>query len=154
MGLKAAESENENNFPKAKKRKQHKVEIKESNEKVKSLKETTTNESARKDRNKVMQMPRSSTSNSEPVPDEIQKKVAQKWNRGTVLIIGDSMLTGIYEGRLQIRNSVKLRPFSGAPKEDMRSYVIPLLNKEPSVIIRHVGTNDSTENGIDSGAIV
>ena len=73
---------------------------------------------------------------------------------GTVLINGDSMLTGIDEGRLQIRNSVKLRPFSGASTEDMRSYLKPLLNKDPSVVILHVGTNDSTENGIDSDTIV
>ena len=64
------------------------------------------------------------------------------------------MLTGIDEGRLQIRNNVKLRPFSGASTEDMRSYLKPLLNKDPSVVILHVGTNDFTENGIDSDTIV
>ena len=82
MGLKAAEYQNENKFPEAKKRKQHKVEIKESSEKVRSLKETTTNESNRRDPNKVMQRTRSNTSNSESVPNEIQKKVTQKWKGG------------------------------------------------------------------------
>ena len=81
MGLKAAEYQNENKFPKAKKRKQHKVEIKESSEKVRSLKEATNNESNRRDPNKVMQRTRSNTSNSESIPDEIQKKVTQKWKR-------------------------------------------------------------------------
>ena len=58
------------------------------------------------------------------------------------------MLTGIDEGRLQIRNSVKLRPFSGASTENIRSYLKPLLNKESSFIILRIGTNDSIENGI------
>ena len=102
MGLNAAEYQNENKFPEAKKRKQHKVQIKESSEKVRSLKEATNNESNRRDPNKVMQRTRSNTSNSESIPDEIQKKVTQKWKRGTVLITGDSMLTEIDEGRLQM----------------------------------------------------
>ena len=75
-------SNGENKFPKAKESKQHKVEIKESSEKVKSLKETTTNESHRKGPNKSMQRARSSTSNSESVPNEIQKNVTQKWKMG------------------------------------------------------------------------
>ena len=70
-----------------------------------------------------MQRTRSNTSTSESVPNEIQKEVTQKWKRGTVLITGDSMLTGIDEGRLQIRNSVKLRPFTGASTEETRSYL-------------------------------
>ena len=110
--------------------------------------------SEKKDRNKVLQSAGSVASNSEPVPEEIQKKVTQKWKQGTVLITGDSMLTGIDEGRLQARHNVKLRPFSGASTEDMTSYLKPLMNKEPSVVILHVGTNDATENGIDSDAIV
>ena len=48
MGLKAAEYQNEKQISQSRKRKQQKVEIKENNEKVKSLKETTTNESGRK----------------------------------------------------------------------------------------------------------
>ena len=73
---------------------------------------------------------------------------------GTVLITNDSMLTGIDEGRLHTRNSVTLRPFSRAStEEDMSTYLTSLLNTEASVIILHVGTNDSTENGIDSDAI-
>ena len=102
MWLKAAEYQNENKFQEANKRKQHKVEIKESIEKVRSLKEATTDESDRRDPNKVLQKSRSNTSNSESVPDEIQKKVTQMWKRGTVLITGYSMLAGIDEGRLQI----------------------------------------------------
>ena len=117
---------------------------------MRSLKETTTNESNRRDPNKVMQRTRSNTSNSESVPNEIQKKVTQKWKRGAVLITCDSISTGIDEGRLQILNSVKLRSFSGASTEDMRSCLKPLLNQNPFVLILHDGTNDSTENRIDS----
>ena len=73
---------------------------------------------------------------------------------GTVLITGDSMLIGIDEERLQTRNDAKLRPFSGASTEDIASYLKSLMNKEPSVVIFHVGINDTTEHGIDLDAIV
>ena len=72
---------------------------------------------------------------------------------GTVLITNDSMLTGIDEGRLHARNSVTLRPFSRASTEHMSTYLTSLLSTEASVIILYVGTNYSTENGIDSDAI-
>ena len=70
-----------------------------------------------------------------------------------MLIAGDSMLTGIEEGKLQTRYNVKVRPFSGATTEDMRSYLQPLLKKESTTVFLHVGTNDATESGIDSDTL-
>ena len=64
------------------------------------------------------------------------------------------MLTGVDEGRLQTRDNLKIRPFSGASTEDMKSYLETLMNKEPSVVILYDGPNDAPENGIDSYAIV
>ena len=66
-----------------------------------SLKEIATNESDRTDLNRVMQGTRSNASNSESVPEDIKKKVTQKWKRGTVPITGYSVLTGIDEKKLQ-----------------------------------------------------
>ena len=71
-----------------------------------------------------------------------------------MLITGDSMLNGIEESRLQMKFDVKLRAFSGANTEDMHSYLKPLLKKEPTTVILHIGTNDATENGIDSDKLV
>ena len=39
--------------------------------------------------------------------------------------------------------NVKVRAFNGANIEDMYSYVKPLLKKEPSYVLLHVGTNDA-----------
>ena len=71
-----------------------------------------------------------------------------------MLITGDSMLNGIEEAKLQTRHNVKVRPFSGATTEDMRSYLLPLLKKEPTTVILHIGTNDATENGMDSDILI
>ena len=110
-----------------------------------------TNESDRRtDLNRVMQRTRSNASNSESVLEDIQKRVTQMLKRGTVLITGYSVLTGIDEEKLQTRNSVQLRPFSGVSTEDIQNLS---LNTELSVIMLHVETNDSTESGIDSDAI-
>ena len=38
---------------------------------------------------------------------------------------------------------VKVRNFSGATVADMEHYLIPIIQKKPSNIILHVGTNDA-----------
>ena len=85
MRLKAVEYQTEKKFPKANKGKQHKVHIKESSKKVKSLKETSTND--RKDLNRVMKKARPITSNSESAQDETQKKVIQRWKTGGLCLL-------------------------------------------------------------------
>ena len=65
------------------------------------------------------------------------------WNRGTTLIIGDSLLYGIDEAR--VSNS-KVRIFPGALIEDMFHFVYPYLRKKPSNIIIHAGTNNSVSD--------
>ena len=37
-----------------------------------------------------------------------------------------------------------MKSFSGAMVHDMYNYITPLLEKEPSIIILHIGTNDAT----------
>ena len=67
-----------------------------------------------------------------------------KWPRGTTLITGDSILNNIQEDRISKNRRVKVRAFPGATIEDMYDYLTPLLKKEPSNIILHVGSNNST----------
>ena len=91
---------------------------------------------------------------ADKLSEKAKKTSNHTWKKGTVLITGDSMLNGIEESKLQMKCDVKLRAFSGATTEDMHSYLKPLLKKEPSTVILHIGTNDATENGIDSDQLV
>ena len=66
------------------------------------------------------------------------------WKRGTVLIMGDSMLYGVDEKKLSKKSTVKVRCFSGSTIKDLHQfYIKPLLAKKPSKVILHVGTNDA-----------
>ena len=42
--------------------------------------------------------------------------------------------------------SVKIRSFPGASTEDMKDFIKPLLNREPSHIVLHVGTNNLADH--------
>ena len=61
----------------------------------------------------------------------------------TLLIASDSIMSNIDEKRLSKSVNVKVRAFAGSTINDMYSYLEPLLRKEPSHILLHVGTNDS-----------
>ena len=63
------------------------------------------------------------------------------WNKGTVLIMGDSTLNGIQETLMGPR--FKVRAFPGAIVRDLYHHAIPLLEKKPSYIIIMAGTNDA-----------
>ena len=72
-----------------------------------------------------------------PLPKEAQ------WREGTTLIIGDSMIGGIEEGRLW---NTKVRVKPGSTVEDMFFHITPYLRKHPSNIICHVGTNNARDD--------
>ena len=66
------------------------------------------------------------------------------WRKGTVLIMGDSMLHGIDERRMSKNGLVKIRCFPGSTVADLKNfYMHHLLSKKPSHVILHVGTNDA-----------
>ena len=66
----------------------------------------------------------------------------KEWPKGTVLIIGDSIIGGILEDKLS-RYKVKVRSNPGACIDDIYDYIAPLLRKKPTYIILHVGSNDA-----------
>ena len=66
------------------------------------------------------------------------------WPKGTTLIAGSSLLLGIQESKLQ-KYKCKVRPFPGAIIDDMYDYLNPLLKKNPSNIILHIGSNDAPD---------
>jgi hypothetical protein len=61
-----------------------------------------------------------------------------------VAIVGDSMLKFLDARKLRHSTNIKVavKTFPGARTEDMMHYVKPTLNKQPSKLIIHVGTND------------
>ena len=68
-----------------------------------------------------------------------------RWRKGTTLIAGDSILYGTDEKKICQNGSVKVRVFPGATIEDLKDYYIkPLLRKQPSKVILHVGTNNAS----------
>ena len=65
----------------------------------------------------------------------------------TILIAGDSVINGIDEKRLLMKNSnVKVRYFNGELVKDMLYNLVPLMRKKPSALILHVGTNNTVSD--------
>ena len=62
----------------------------------------------------------------------------------TCAIVGDSMVNGIYEKKLQKHGNVKVFYFSGERINDMNHYLMPIIAKQPDYLILHVGTNNAT----------
>ena len=67
----------------------------------------------------------------------------EQWKKGTMLTVGDSMLTGLREAKLPTSKRIKVRYFPGGKTEDLQYHLIPYLKKEPDNIIIHIGTNYS-----------
>ena len=68
------------------------------------------------------------------------------WPSGTCAIVGDSMVNGIDEKKLQKHGNVKVFYFSGARINDMNHHLMPIIAKRPDYLILHVGSNDATTN--------
>ena len=73
--------------------------------------------------------------------NQVKAKSLKKWQ---VIIAGDSMLNNIEEKfDMNTKTSnVSVHSFSGATIEDMKDYSVPLLQKEPNVMIIHAGMNN------------
>ena len=86
-------------------------------------------------------------SNSHEVVDNAAPKAKTKaWSRGTFIVIADSMLSYIDEAHTSRKFNVKVRSFPGAKTDDMYSYLVPLLQKNPDYDIPDVGTNDAADH--------
>ena len=68
-----------------------------------------------------------------------------KWPKGTVVIVGDSIMSRMREEFLKTdKHNVKVRFFIGGTIEDMEDNVKPIFQREPYYIILHLGTNNAT----------
>ena len=65
------------------------------------------------------------------------------WKKGTTLIMGDSILSGLREYKMSRRKAIKVRTLPGVTVNDMKFFAVPLLKKKPDKVIIHVGTNDA-----------
>ena len=64
--------------------------------------------------------------------------------KGTFLVTGDWILTGLRESKMSKPRLIKVRYFPGARILEMFFYLVPLLYKNPDKMILHIVTNDST----------
>ena len=64
-----------------------------------------------------------------------------------MLIVGDSIVSGIEENRISRQwRKVKVKSFPGATIEDMYDHIKPLLKKCPKNIILYIGTNNTVHD--------
>ena len=80
-------------------------------------------------------------------PQRVENYV-HPWPINTTLIIGDSILHGVEEGKLK-KYKAKVRVNPGSSVDDMYDYIAPLLKKKPTNIILHLGSNDSPHKSAD-----
>ena len=90
------------------------------------------------DRNKTNNTLNSVSDADDNVKNNNIKGKKMKWDKGTYLITGDSLIIGLQEKKMG--NNVKVRGFSGATISDFYTYLVPLLEKKPSNIIIMAGT--------------
>ena len=68
----------------------------------------------------------------------------RQWRKKTILIVGDSIISGVLEeGLCGGGRNVKVRNFPGTTVDDLNHHIIPLLQENPSHIIVHAESNDS-----------
>ena len=76
--------------------------------------------------------------------DKNQNSNKGEWPKGTIAIIGDSIINGVMEEKLCGKGrNVKVRHFPGSTVDDMNHHIVPILRKKPSHLIIHVETNDA-----------
>ena len=68
---------------------------------------------------------------------------SHSWKKGTTLIIGDSILSGIRECKMSKQKTVIIRTFPDATIGDMKFFIILHLRKSPDKIVLPVGANDA-----------
>ena len=75
-----------------------------------------------------------------------ERQEVHQWPKGTVTIIGGSMVSGLKEQLLSNKkHQVKLRYCRGTTVEDMFDCIKPILKQKPDYIVLHVGTNNAKD---------
>ena len=107
---------------------------------------------------KMLKFPKKYTTSAnnkttEVLPQDTEEKNQYIKNRKDtkplVIIAGDSIIKDPNGRMMSRKNNVKIHCFPGSTTEDMTDLVKPLLKKNPSHFIFHVGTNDLSCNSPD-----
>ena len=67
-----------------------------------------------------------------------------------VVIIGDSMVNNIQENGLNKHHDVQIKRHGGATTLDVKDFIKPIVRRKPDLIIIHAGTNDLTNEKINT----
>ena len=65
-----------------------------------------------------------------------------------VAIIGDSILNNIEGNGISKHGNVNVVSHSGSTSEDLKSYIKPIIDRRPDVLILHIGSNDLTKKDL------
>ena len=76
--------------------------------------------------------------------DQVKDKpdIKSKPRPKQIIVAGDSIVKGLRGWMMSRDNRVKIHSFSGANSDEMQHFLKPLLDREPSHVILHCGTND------------
>ena len=83
------------------------------------------------------------TENKWDVLLELKYNTAPAWKKGTTLILGDSILSGLKESKMLQKGLIKVRTYPGVTIEQMKFFVVLHVEKKPDTIIIHVRTNNA-----------
>ena len=65
-----------------------------------------------------------------------------------VAIIGDSILNNIEGNGISKHGNVNVVSHSGSTSEDLKSYIKPIIDRRPDVLVLHIGSNDLTKKDL------
>ena len=74
---------------------------------------------------------------------ELNSNTAPAWKKGTTLIVGDSILSGLKKSKMLQKGLIKVRTYPGVTIEQMKFFVVLHVEKKADTIIIHVGTNNA-----------
>ena len=86
--------------------------------------------------------------NSDSNSNQAGRKI-HTWPNDTVLVTGDSIISGLRENKFHGPGKIKVRSFPGTTILDMKDHIKPLMRKKPAKIILHVSTNDAGDLNAD-----
>ena len=69
-----------------------------------------------------------------------------------IVIIGDSMVNNIQENGLNKQHHVQIKRHGGATTLDVKDFIKPIVRRKPDLIIIHAGTNDLTDDNVNTAA--
>ena len=76
--------------------------------------------------------------------ENTSKEKQGKYPSDTTVVLGDSILNGVIQEKLsRPGRPLKVHNFRDATLDDMKYHVIPIIRKEPSFAILHIGANDA-----------